>query len=243
MFAPPPDLADTVDCFWTGAWDLAGQEPHTVQLLGDPCVHIAMERGASRVVGVWTETWTRTLSGVGCVRAVKLRAGATQAVFDRPASTFTDRLVPLADALPTALSVEESVLDAPSHEEAARVLADWLRGVSAPVPDPKCMLAVSLMGTLAADRSIVRVEQLAAHAGLTVRALQRLFDEHVGASPKWAIRRHRLQEAAVRIEAGTQQSLARLAAELGYADQAHLARDFRNAVGTPPGAFGRDVHR
>jgi len=34
------------------------------------------------------------------------------------------------------------------------------------------------------DRSVCRVEQLASAAGASVRTLQRLFDFHVGASPK-----------------------------------------------------------
>ena len=33
-------------------------------------------------------------------------------------------------------------------------------------------------------------------------------------------------------------SLARIAAELGYADQAHLTRDFRATLGRPPSALG-----
>ena len=45
-------------------------------------------------------------------------------------------------------------------------------------------------------------QQLADAAGLSLRALQRLFREHVGASPKWVIRRNRLQEVALRIENG-----------------------------------------
>lgn len=56
------------------------------------------------------------------------------------------------------------------------------------------------------------------------------------------IRRHRLQEAALRIERGEDVSLARLAIELGYADQAHLSRDFKAAVGASPKAFALQVN-
>ena len=76
---------------------------------------------------------------------------------------------------------------------------------------------------------------------MTIRPLQRLFRDYVGASPKWVIRRHRLQEAAVRLERDGGGSLAALAAELGYADHAHLSRDFKIATGRSPSEFARVV--
>jgi AraC-like DNA-binding protein len=61
--------------------------------------------------------------------------------------------------------------------------------------------------------------------------------------PKWVIRRTRLQEVALRVEHGEVTTLAALAAELGYTDQAHLARDFKTAVGKSPSEFGVTVWR
>jgi len=67
-----------------------------------------------------------------------------------------------------------------------------------------------------------------------VRGLQRLFAEYVGIGPKWVIRRYRLREITERLAAGGPVDWAGLAAELGYADQAHLVRDFRAMVGETP---------
>lgn len=243
MFAPSEDLRDIVDRYWVGAWDLVGQSPHTVELLGDPCVHLVVEAGASRVVGVWTRRWTKTLAGRGMVRAVKLHAGALQAVIDGPAHQLTDRIVALDALVPFTAVDEEHVLAPTDDADGVLRLEAWLRAVRRPDAPAEVRRAIELMQTIADDRSLTSVDDLADRAGLGVRGLQRLFREHVGASPKWAIRRHRLQEAAVRIEGGEAIALARLAAELGYADHAHLARDFRAAVGKPPSVFARDVHR
>ena len=79
--------------------------------------------------------------------------------------------------------------------------------------------------------------------GLGVRPLQRLFRTHVGASPKWVIRRYRLQEAALRMEQGAFPTLAGLAAELGYSDHAHLTRDFKLATGKTPSQFMDELLR
>jgi AraC-like DNA-binding protein len=62
----------------------------------------------------------------------------------------------------------------------------------------------------------------------------------VGVSPKWVIRRYRLQEAAEQLKGRRPPTLAALAASLGYADQPHFARDFKLTVGQTPRAFARE---
>jgi AraC-like DNA-binding protein len=51
------------------------------------------------------------------------------------------------------------------------------------------------------------------------------------------IRRRRLQEAAQRLREGPDVRLADVAADLGYADQAHLANDFRALLGLTPSEY------
>jgi AraC-like DNA-binding protein len=95
----------------------------------------------------------------------------------------------------------------------------------------------TMVARITADTSLCRVGDLAAALGLPVRRLQRLFTDYVGVSPKWVMRRARLQEAAVRAERGGQVDWASLAADLGYADQAHLTRDFTATIGVPPARY------
>ena len=85
-----------------------------------------------------------------------------------------------------------------------------------------------------ANPEVTRVDALAAQAGLSVRRLQRLFGDYVGVPPKWVIRRYRLHEITERLRNGKAVEWAGLAADLGYADQAHLTRDFTKLVGEPP---------
>jgi AraC-like DNA-binding protein len=80
---------------------------------------------------------------------------------------------------------------------------------------------------------------LAAWRATSPRRLQRLFAEYVGVGPKWVIRRYRLHEITERLATGTPIDWARLAAELGYADQSHLSRDFTEIVGETPTQYAQ----
>jgi AraC-like DNA-binding protein len=245
-YAPPNDLSNLITAYWTGRWDLRGQAPHVTELLADPCVNFAFEEGGthagSRLVGVWTHLWRRTLEGKGYVRGVKLRAGAVRAFVSVPAHRFSNRIVPLASVFGAGVAkLERAVLAPEDEDEAFGVLEAWLREERLPSEDGQVGLAVALVDRIAKDAEITTVERLAKVAGVGPRALQRLFREHVGASPKWVIRRNRLQEVALRIERGDEPTLASLAAELGYTDQAHLARDFKSVVGKSPSAFAASM--
>lgn len=111
----------------------------------------------------------------------------------------------------------------------------------APAPDERAELAGCIVARAAADREITRVEHLVRESGIGARALQRLFADYVGVSPKWVIQRYRLHEAAERIAAGAVRDWAALALDLGYADQAHFIRDFRHWVGCSPGEYSREL--
>ena len=93
---------------------------------------------------------------------------------------------------------------------------------------------------LRAVSGAVRVSALAAETGWSERYLSARFRAETGLSPKDAARVFRFTAARGRIadtavsssKAGL--SLADLAAECGYYDQAHLAREFRALAGCPP---------
>jgi transcriptional regulator GlxA family with amidase domain len=95
----------------------------------------------------------------------------------------------------------------------------------------------TLVERVAAEPSLLRVADLADLAGCTARQLQRRFADHVGIGPKAVIRRYRLYEAAERARTGDGVDWAGVAADLGYADQAHLTHDFTALLGLPPGRY------
>ena len=73
-------------------------------------------------------------------------------------------------------------------------------------------------------------DALAASAGLGVRQLERQFLDAVGLSPKRFAKTARFQRTLQLLRDG--QSPADVASLCGFADQAHLAREFRSVAGT-----------
>ena len=99
-------------------------------------------------------------------------------------------------------------------------------------------LIQELVDWIVAGREVTRVEQVASRAGMPTRSVQRLFQQSVGAGPKWVIQRSRLHEATSRLTGG-QDSAMDVAHALGYADQAHVSRDFKRVVERTPAAYAR----
>ena len=83
-----------------------------------------------------------------------------------------------------------------------------------------------------------RVSELAAGTGWSERHLTTRFRAEIGLAPKAAarvVRFDRARRLLVRnLTAGGDYLLADLAADCGYFDQAHLAREFRALAGCPP---------
>ena len=81
------------------------------------------------------------------------------------------------------------------------------------------------------------IAQLATEVGWSHRHLIARFKEQVGLRPKTAARLVRFQGVLGRLEAGRGLDWGLLARAAGYADQAHLVREFHQFTGTTPTEF------
>jgi AraC-like DNA-binding protein len=244
-------LAGLVDRFWAVRWDLPPGTVHQQQVLTHPGVNIsvgnanvtpsAREPGPveARLNGVAHGLTTRVLVGQGWTVAALTRPGGLGAFISGPAAGFTDRVVPLGQAV----SVDEAALIGlmlGQPEEAARV--GMLAAALEQAVDLERVIPASQVAEAArlaeVNREVRRLADLCQLAGLGQRTLQRMFLQYAGVSPTWVIRRYRLLEAAESVREGNRVSWAEVAG-LGYADQAHLTRDFRAAIGQTPAAYAQ----
>lgn len=83
-------------------------------------------------------------------------------------------------------------------------------------------------------KNLVNVDQLAKQACISVRQLERQFQERTGMPPKHFLRLVRFSRAWVMREKNNDISWLEIAHACDYADQMHMIRDFKDFVGVTP---------
>jgi AraC-like DNA-binding protein len=122
-----------------------------------------------------------------------------------------------------------------AHAGPARASA---RGV--PLCPGRAPGAVALVRDLLGER-LTRppsLGELAQVTGLSPFALLRAFRAETGLPPHAYLNQQRVRVARLLLDDGAPP--ARVAAQTGFADQAHLTRHFKRVVGVPPGAYQRE---
>jgi AraC-like DNA-binding protein len=238
-YLPAPALAPFLDHFWVVEWDLRGRPSHLQRTLPYPCVNVTFEAARSGVFGVPTGAFDYQVKDAGKVLGLRFRAGAFRAFLGRAAHTITDQVLPLSAVFDwDDAEAERAVMDG-DGDAAMIAAASALLCRRLPRADPQVERIAAILRIAEQAPGLTQVEDLAASAGIGLRALQQLFSEYVGVSPKWVIRRYRLHEAADQLANGQEIDLTALALGLGYFDQAHFTSDFHKLVGKPPGQYRR----
>jgi len=236
-----PDLEPFVEHYWIARWDLP--EPEVAEVVPQPSVQLVLQAGTSEVLGLSRARFTRVLAGRGRMLGTKFRPGGFRPFVNSPVWTFAGKRLPLTEVFGRRASdLEELALREDDDREAIAVVEDFLRNLG-PRANADMVLAGRIVAHVAGNREVTRVDQLATEFGASLRALERLFREYVGASPKRVILHHRLLEATDRVARERNLNWANFALELGYADQAHLIREFKELVGRTPAEYARGLER
>lgn len=241
LHAPTQDLALFIEHYWIIDWDLRGQEPYLSETLPHPCIHLVIEQNQSRIVGVVRGRFSYLLTGKGSVFGVKFRPGAFYPLAKAPVSMFTDEIIRFQDAFGMeSAPLEEALHSRKNNETMIALMEDFLRARHLE-PDDNIGVIRQIVDRIMVDRSITKVDDVVQRLAINKRALQRLFSQYVGVSPKWVIKRYRLHEAAERLAAGEVVAWPQLALDLGYFDQAHFINDFKAIVGKAPAEYARNL--
>lgn len=223
---PAAELRDFVEYYWLVRWNLRGQAPRSQHSLPTIAVYASFFSGNTGVVGPSHGTLSHLLTGAGQGLAVRFRPGTFRAYLPGPVSDLADRATSLSAVFGDEAEITAAEVGRARTDEEMVAAVDRLLRTDVPPLTRQARRAARIVETIAGTPSITRVDQLSSATRVTVRTLQRLFSEHVGTSPKWAIRAYRLTDAARRTAMDENRDFGLLAAELGYTDQVHFGGGF-----------------
>jgi AraC-like DNA-binding protein len=203
-----------------------------VAVLPDGCTDLIWQSGAGAFVAGPDTGPAPAARPPGTVFVgARFRPGAGGAALGVPLSELLDQRVAAAD-LPAVPAGRLPGSLAPA--EAMRRVAGIASRMVAEGPADRLVLeAARLLG-----RPGAQAELVAAQLGISERQLRRRCQAAVGYGPRTLARILRFRRFLSRIDAGDA-DLARLAAEAGYADQAHLTRESTRLAGLTPATLAR----
>jgi len=252
---PAPPLDRVVQCLWTLELDAAGAWGPPERILPDGIVEVVFHHAEPFRMRFDGEAFARqeraftvsqTHRALELVPAPAGRGGFTSA-----------RLLPWGFRQVAGVPLDEL------HDAAAPAQAVWGDGpvrelleALAEAPGPRARLALveaflrrqlarhrrdasleRVVRAIRRRRGRVGVRALADELGIGERRLQRLCRDGLGVSPRHYARLTRFLHTADILEAGGWRTLADVAQRCGFADQAHLSREFGAFAGLTPTAF------
>lgn len=249
QIAPPPELSDAIQCLWLADRTFTATDP-SFELLPDHYIELVLSFGGT----AWIEAQgrRRELPNVYVLGLLDLpvRYGAEGRVQTVAARFHAWGFAPLFGldwrALPRPLVTPD---------------VDWrglLRDTQAALghPDPERVVAPltaflleqalkhepsSLTPRLRHAPRGARVETLARAVAYSPRQVQRTFERAVGVTPKRLAQLARFTRVRDALAQDPLRDLGDLAVAEGYADQAHLTREFRRFGAKTPRQFAAEI--
>jgi AraC-like DNA-binding protein len=246
--APPPGAEAEVRCIWTlrgAAADVGEGEPilpdgspELILNLADPFEHVATNgrvtvQPSTFLVGQITGPFAVRPTGRVDLIAIRFESHGAALLHD-DLGALTDHWAAAATLARGGVpALAEELARTPGAVDRAARVDDWVqRLVRAPEGDADVRVAEAVH-EIRRSRGAVRLDELAERLGTSLRSLQRLFATQVGLTPKALARIVRFQ-SVFQAWREAPQTVGRVAAECGYADHAHLVRDFRELAGSAP---------
>ena len=238
-WAPPPELGGSVACLWARVIPSGEAGGQDTPVLPDACCDLIWQSGLGIfVAGPDTGPWSSALPAGTALAGVRLSPGAGGPALGLPLTELLDRRVALSD-LGTGFGARlaRRLVPALTPPQALRRLVSEVgEQVSESPVDPLVAEAARMLGGPRAD-----VGEVAARLGVGERQLLRRCRAAAGYGPAALRRVLRFRRFISQVDTGEDAlggpDLARLAADTGYADQAHLTHECVRLAGLPPAAL------
>ena len=232
--APSSRLAEHVECFWSLEATAATEQ----WVVPDACMDILLRLDKSvyaiDVIGSMTQSELAAIPAGHRYLGVRFKPGRLGQVVPVDSSS----LVNSAQSLQTYFDQRDvgfckKLGRAHSTQEKIELLERLLVVQADPLPAQRALDA------LVAKDGDMCTEELADLAALSERQLRRQCVGLTGLPPKVLARVLRFRKAYQSLQSDAAKSLAEIALDCGYSDQAHFSHDFTRFAGCPPGAWAK----
>jgi AraC-like DNA-binding protein len=234
---PPANLQHIVRFFWVIEHTDTNHQPVPFRLFAESCPGLVFfcRSGYAAISGITTQHTTASISGDFKMIGAYFYPYALPMIFGSPAKLFAHTQIRLSDINENeARRLSDQVLHSKNTDEQLAFVTTFITSkIKHAFIDPRVRAGVNLMMAMHGNCD---VEQLADHANLSERQLERKFSDSVGVSPKLLARLIRFQHV-LRTPVSDRTSLTDIALAAGYYDQSHFIRDFSEFSGLNPKAY------
>jgi AraC-like DNA-binding protein len=233
--APPPHLADSVECFWA----MASDESFCHRVLPDGCADIIFRRDSGKVsltvVGTMTRFADFQMPRGQLSVGMRFRPGMWREHFGVRGPEITDALLPLEEVWGASGRIlMEQLADTDSPQQCADLFGRALRSSRSRTPVQRAL------AWMESDPCCLSLDDVAFETGLSIRQFRRVCLEQTGVSPKLLARVLRFRKALAQVQTQAGEH-AGLAADCGYFDQSHFIAEFQRFSGQTPAAYLRTL--
>ena len=250
---PAPPLAAIIEAIWD--WDMPAGEFRYQRILPDPSTSLIINlledetrvyrddgtrqciRASGSVIGgPYRQSCIIDTAEQVRVIGVNFRPGGAHALIGLNAEELTRHDINLEDMFGLrAQRLRQRLLETAAPAERLALLEQWLRQLTTgPSWDAAIMHAIAALACVPDVPSIGRLQR---DSGYSAHRFGLLFRRHAGMTAKQYARLMRFRAVVDMAYPVQQLDWARLAAEGGYCDQAHLSHEFRRFSGITPSEF------
>lgn len=162
-------------------------------------------------------------------------------IFGIPSNELTDTEILLTDLFLTGTFIEELSVTK-NFEERFKLVSyfveHWQKGIRTFIPNQLTQL---VMHQAIVSHGNVRMNELERQTGYSERYLRKIILERVGLTPKETLENIKFQNVLHLMVDNPNLSLAEIAQNGGYYDQAHFTKIFKGYMGVTPSVFSKHI--
>lgn len=255
-FIPHTVLQDYVKRFWILEKEYTAEDS-LEEVIPDACIELILNFGSAYVqiggstprelpnvclLGLLSKPLILQANGVVKIVAVRFFAWGALPFLKNELQRDSTLTIELDHAWRSAASKIAAKVDAGEYQAAVEEIEDFLIGrrLNTLFEPQQVRTAAKL---LYHTKGQFRVAELADYCNLSVRQLQRQFDDATGVSPKTLARTIRFEAIRNHLRIEPEANLTDLAYEFGYTDQSHFINDFKAFTGKTPGEFAAEMQK